>query len=401
MSSFQNIKDRADKALCRTYSRYPVGVKEARGSRLWDFDGREYIDLLAGIAVTSVGHCNPEVAKAICEQAGKLVHVSNLFYQEEQVELAEKLLATCRAGKAFFCNSGAEANEAAIKLARRYFQKYKGENRYEIITLTSCFHGRTLATIAASGQMRLQDGFMPMPEGFKHVPSGDFGSLASVMTDKTAAVLLEVVQGEGGVKPLNVHYVQSIAKLCKKNGIILIIDEVQAGMGRTGKWWGFQNYDIEPDIFTTAKALGNGIPIGVTLCSDEVANGFDFGSHASTFGGNALAARAACAVLDIMKRDKLPEQAAKLGEWAKERFRQVAEKCPGSITEVRGLGLFLGIELAFPGKTVWEKLMSKGFILNLTQEKVLRLLPALNIEQNDLEAFAKALEEVLKEVKQD
>lgn len=399
MSSFNDIKNRADKVLCKTYSRYPVGVKKARGSRIWDFDGREYIDLLAGIAVTSVGHCNPEVSKAMCEQADKLVHVSNLFYQEEQVELAERLLATCHSDRAFFCNSGAEANEAAIKIARRYFQKYKGENRYEIVTLTSCFHGRTLGTIAASGQLRLQDGFMPMPEGFNHVPSGDFAALAGVISGKTAAVMLEVVQGEGGVNLLNTHYVQEVAKLCKKNGVLLIVDEVQAGMGRTGKWWGFQNYGIEPDIFTVSKALANGMPMGAMLCSEEVSNGFDFGSHGTTFGGNALAARTACAVLDIMKRDSLPERAGKLGAWAKERFMQVGEKCPGTINQVRGLGLFIGIELSFPGKEVWEKLISKGFILNLTQEKVLRLLPALTIEQDDLEAFAKALEDVLKEVK--
>ena len=399
MSSFLNIKDRADKVLCRTYSRYPVGVKEARGSRIWDFDGREYIDLLAGIAVTSVGHCNPDVAKAVCEQMNKLVHVSNLFYQEEQVVLAEKLLATSHCDRAFFCNSGAEANEAAIKLARRYFQKHKGEERYEIITLTSCFHGRTLATVSATGQAHLTDGFAPLPEGFKKVASGDLTGLAAAIGPKTAAVMFEVVQGEGGVNPLKQDFVKNVAKLCKDKGVLLIIDEVQAGMGRTGKWWGFQNYGIQPDIFTSAKALANGIPMGAMFCTEDASNGFDFGSHATTFGGNALASRAAIAVVDVMEREGLLENAAKLGSWAKERFLAVGAKCPGAITEVRGLGLFIGIELAFPGKEVWEKLLGKGFILNLTQEKVLRLLPALNIKQDDLEAFAKALEEVLKEVK--
>lgn len=399
MSSFTDIKNRADKVLCRAYSRYPVGVKTARGSRIWDFDGREYVDLLAGIAVTSVGHCNPEVAKAVCEQMNKLVHVSNLFYQEEQVELAERMLATCHCGRAFFCNSGAEANEAAIKLARRYFQRYKNQDRYEIITLTSCFHGRTLATVAATGQARLTDGFAPLPEGFKKAPSGDLEAMRAAIGPHTAAVLLEVVQGEGGVKPLREDYVQGVARLCKERGVLFIADEVQAGMGRTGKWWGFQNYAVEPDIFTVSKALANGIPMGAMLCTEEASNGFDFGSHATTFGGNALASRAAVTVFEIMTREALPERAAKLGEWARERFRRVAETCPGRITEVRGLGLFIGIELSFPGKEVWEKLINKGFILNLTQEKVLRLLPALNIEQRDLEAFALALEEVLQEVK--
>lgn len=399
MSSFQQIKERADKVLCKAYSRYPVGIKEARGSRIWDFDGREYIDLLAGIAVTSVGHCNPEVAKAVCEQMNKLVHVSNLFYQEEQVILAEKLAQTSHCEKVFFCNSGAEANEAAIKLARRYFQKYKNEERYEVITLTSAFHGRTLATVAATGQFRLQDGFMPMPEGFKTVQSGELAALEAAIGPKTAAVMLEVIQGEGGVKPLPKEYVKGVAKLCKARGILFIADEVQAGMGRTGAWWGFQNYGVEPDIFTSSKALANGIPMGAMLCTVEASNGFDFGSHATTFGGNALCARAAITVLDIMERDQLPARAGKLGAWAKERFEAVGTKFPGRIAEVRGLGLFIGIELTFPGKEVWEKLINKGFIFNLTQEKVLRLLPALNIEQADLEAFALALEEVLAEVK--
>ncbi len=398
MSSFDDIKNRADKVFCRTYSRYPVGVQRALGSRIWDFDGKEYIDLLAGIAVTSVGHCNPEVADAVCKQAAKLVHVSNLFYQEEQVVLAEKLAATSHCRRVFFCNSGAEANEAAIKLARRYWQKVKGVNKHEIITLTSCFHGRTLATISASGQMRLQDGFMPMPTGFANVQSGDLATLEAAIKPETAAVLLEVVQGEGGVNPLKPAYVKGVEELCKKRGVLFIADEVQAGLCRAGKWWGFQNYDVKPDIFTSAKALANGMPMGAMLCTEEVSQGFEYGSHATTFGGNALCAAASLCVLNIMERDKLADRAASLGKWAMERFNAVKAKYPACISEVRGLGLFMGIELSFPGKDVWQKLLSKGFILNLTQEKVLRLLPALTIEQGDLELFAQALEAVLSEV---
>lgn len=399
MSLFEEIKNRADKVLCRTYSRYPVGVKQARGSRITDFDGREYIDLLAGIAVTGVGHCHPAVARAVCDQMNRLVHVSNLFYQEEQVLLAEKMLCTCHCSKVFFCNSGAEANEAAIKLARRYFQKHKGEERYEVITLSSCFHGRTLATVTATGQARLTDGFLPLPEGFKQVPAGDLKALEKAIDGKTAAVMFEAIQGEGGVKPLEESYVRGVSELCRQKGVLLIIDEVQAGMGRTGKWWGFQNYGIEPDIFTSSKALANGLPMGAMLCTEEASHGFDFGSHATTFGGNALAARAALAVFEVMENEELLDHAARLGEWARARFRQIGEKCPGAIAEVRGMGLLIGIELSFPGREVWEKLLDKGFILNLTQEKVLRLLPALNIEQQDIEAFALALEEILKEVK--
>ncbi|MDR2050232.1 MAG: aspartate aminotransferase family protein [Deltaproteobacteria bacterium] len=397
MTAFTEIKDRADAALCRTYTRYPVGVRSALGSRIRDFDGREYIDLLAGIAVTGVGHCNPEVGAAISGQLRKLVHVSNLFYQEEQVLLAERLAATSHCSRAFFCNSGAEANEAAVKLARRYFRKVRKQDRYEIITLTHCFHGRTLAALAATAQERLQDGFEPMPPGFRQVESGNISALKAALRPESAAVLLEVVQGEGGVRPLDADYLRSVAALCREKGLLFIADEVQAGLCRTGKWWSFQHHGLEPDIFTTAKALANGLPMGAMLCTEEAAQGFDYGSHATTFGGGALCSAAALAVLEIMKRDRLDERAARLGAWARERFAVVSARFPGKIREVRGLGLFMGIELGFPGKAVWERLLEKGFILNLTQERVLRLLPALNIEEADLEAFAAALEETLAE----
>ena len=391
---YEAIVKREESLLCRGYARYPIAISHGKGCRLWDVDGKEYIDLLAGIAVTSLGHANEELAATIAAQAGKLLHVSNLFYQEEQLDLAERLLGTApHAGKVFFCNSGAEANEAAIKLARRYSQRVKNNDAYEIITLSMCFHGRTLATVAATG--RLQDGFAPMPEGFLQVPYGDVAALRQAITSKTAAVMMEAVQGEGGVRPASPEYMRAVADLCKEKDILLIMDEVQCGMARTGKWWAFQHYGIEPDIFTTAKALANGLPMGTMVATDKAAAGFVTGSHATTFGGNAMTSAVAAKVLEIMQRDNIPAQVAALGQWAKERFARVADTCPGCIKEIRGMGLILGIDLSFPGKEIWAKLIAKGFILNLTQDTVLRLVPPLTVTRDDLEAFAVALEEVL------
>lgn len=396
MTTFERIKHEEETLLCRTYNRYPIAVDRGLGSRLWDYDGREYVDLLTGIAVTALGHCHPEIAETIAAQAKKLLHVSNLFYQQEQLTLAKRLLATGHFGKVFFSHAGADANEAAIKLARRYQQRVKNKNAYEVITFEGCFHGRSLATIAATGQERFQDGFYPMPDGFSQVPFGDPAALEAAISEKTAAVLLEMIQAEGGVRPVTKEFVQAVARICREKGVLFMADEVQAGMGRTGKWWAFQHFGIEPDIISVAKSLANGLPMGAMMTTDEVAQGFITGSHASTCGGGAIASAVAAKVLEIMERDKLVDRAAKLGAWAMNRFRTVADACPGSITEVRGMGLLMGIELAFPGKEVWTALLERGFILNLTQEKVLRLLPALTIDQDDLERFAQALEAVLK-----
>ncbi len=397
MSTLEAIKQEDESLLFRTYGRYPLTADRALGSRLWDLDGKEYIDLLAGIAVTSLGHCHPEIAEAVAAQAHKLVHTSNLLYQKEMLALAKRLLATTHFGKAFFCNSGAEANEAAIKLARRYQQRVKNKDAYEIITFEGCFHGRTLATVAATGQPKFQDGFAPMPEGFNRIAYGDPAALEAAISGKTAAVLLEMVQGEGGIRPATPEFAQAVARICKEKGLLFMVDEVQTGLCRTGKWWCFQHFGVQPDVLTTAKALANGLPMGAMLGSDEVAKAFVPGKHATTFGGGALLSVVAAKVLEIMERDKLMERAAQLGTWAMERFRAIGERCPGCIREVRGMGLMIGIDLAFPGQEVWKALLQKGFILNLTQDTVLRLVPALTIDKADLEAFAAALEELLKQ----
>lgn len=394
-SSLEAIKNREESLLCRTYGRYPVSIARGKGSRLTDLDGKEYVDLLAGIAVVSLGHCNEELAEVIEKQARKLIHVSNLFYQEEQLELAEELLSLAHFGKAFFCNSGAEANEAQIKLARRYMQRVRNLDADEIVTLEKAFHGRTYATMAATGQARFQDGFGPMPAGFKTVPWGDLNALEAAITPKTAAVLVEIVQGEGGIRPMHADYAKGIEALCRKKGVLFLVDEVQGGLFRTGKPWAFQHFDLKPDALSCAKALANGLPMGAMMATDEVAKGFVTGSHATTFGGGALTSAVAAQVVRIMKRDRLDERAARVGGEFMEQIRRIAESRPGTIREVRGLGLMIGIDLAFPGKKVWEELIRRGFICNLSHETVLRLLPALNIPEEDLRAFADALEDIL------
>jgi len=399
---FDALKDRTLKSVMNTYGRYPLAIARGRGTSLYDLDGREYLDLLAGIAVTGLGHCHPEVTEAMCKQAAELVHVSNLFFQEPQVALAEALLATWRPGRAFFCNSGAEANEGAIKLARRYMRKVKNQDRFEVITLAGSFHGRTLATLTATGQDKVKDGFAPLPEGFVTVPAGDLDAMRAAVTEKTAAVLLEVIQGEGGVKPFPAEYLEGVQALCRETGILFMVDEIQTGMCRTGKWWAHQNYDLAPDVITIAKALANGLPMGAVLATEEVAAGFAPGAHATTFGGGPVIAAAALKVVEIMNRDRMAERAARMGDFAHALFEDVSAENPGKIRTVRGLGLMIGIDLAddLPGggQKVWEELVKRGFILNLTQDTVLRLLPPLTIEQEDLKRFAQALDDVLDEL---
>ncbi len=395
-AAFMAMKEREEQSLCRTYGRYPLAIVRGKGSLLWDADGKEYIDLLAGIAVTGLGHCHDEVVKSLQEQAQKLWHISNLFYQEEQLDLAEKLLSTCHLEKAFFCNSGAEANEAAFKLARRYMRKVKQRDAYEIITLSGAFHGRTLGGIAATGQERFQDGFAPIPEGFTQVPWGDMDALRAAIGPQTAGVFFEVVQGEGGIRPMTASYIKAIEDLCREKDILFMLDEVQGGMGRTGKFWAFQHFDVKPDIITVAKALANGLPMGAMLTTNAVNPGFQAGSHATTFGGGALASAVAATCIDIMVRDNLVERAGQLGTSFMQKVQDLAQSLPGTIKEVRGLGLMIGIDLAIPGLPVWEELLERGFICNLTQDTVLRLLPALTVEEEQLDVFLAALEDILR-----
>jgi acetylornithine/N-succinyldiaminopimelate aminotransferase len=393
----EDIKQGEASALCRTYARYPLAVSRGEGTRLFTPEGRAYTDLLAGIAVCNLGHSHPELVEVICAQSKKLIHVSNLFYQEEQVSLARRLLGTSHLERVFFCNSGAEANEGAIKLARRYMREGRGEERYEIITLSGSFHGRTLATLTATGQDKIKTGFGPLPEGFITVPFGDLDAMKNAMSDRTAAVLVEMIQGEGGVKPLPDDYARGLAALCAEKGVLLMIDEIQTGVGRTGKFWAYQHLGLTPDIVTVAKGLAGGLPMGAVMCTEEVSKGFPPGSHGTTFGGNALISAVADKVIEIIERDDLCGHAARLGDLLCERLNAMKSRFPEKIAEVRVHGLMVGIELTHPGADVWKALLEKGFILNLTQDTVLRLLPPLVIREEELAAFCLALESILAE----
>lgn len=394
-SAFERIRNAEEKLLCRSYSRYPIAVASGQGSRLWDVEGREYIDLLAGIAVTALGHCNPELNETLGRQSRILWQVSNLFYQEPQLELAKALLSTTHHGKVFFCNSGAEANEACIKLARRYMRKVRHKDAFEIITLKGCFHGRTLGALAATGREGLSDGFAPLPEGFTQVAAEDLDAMAQAITPDTAAVLLECVQGEAGVKPLDPVYLRGVEKLCRINDVLLICDEVQCGLCRTGKFWAFQHSGIAPDAISVAKGLANGLAMGAMLATDEMAKGFEAGSHATTFGGGALTSAVATKVVEIMKRDDLAGRARTLGSEIIGRLEEIRGKFPEKIREIRGQGLMIGIELAFEARQIWLELLHAGFICSLTHEYTLRLLPALNIDREDLHKFCDELERML------
>ena len=391
----EDIKRGEASALCRTYARYPLAVSRGEGSKLFTPEGRVYTDLLAGIAVCNLGHSNPELTEVICDQAKKLVHVSNLFYQEEQVSLARRLLGTTHLQRVFFCNSGAEANEGAIKLARRYMREGRGEDRFEIITLSGSFHGRTLATLTATGQDKIKTGFGPLPEGFITVPFGDLAAMERAMSGRTAAVLVEMIQGEGGVKPLPDEYARGLAALCAEKGVLLAVDEIQTGVGRTGRFWAHQHLGLAPDIVTVAKGLAGGLPMGAVMCSEEVSKGFPPGSHGTTFGGNALISAVADKVIEIIERDDLCGRAERLGDWLRGRLDEIRSRFPEKIADVRVHGLMIGIELAAPGAEVWRALLEKGFVLNLTQDTVLRLLPPLIITEEELEAFCRTLESIL------
>ncbi len=400
MNDLSSFKQREEQVLCQTYARYPLVLTKGQGTRLFDDQGREYLDLLAGIAVCGLGHCHPEISEVMKEQSRRLVHVSNLFYQEEQLQLAERLLTTCHLQKVFFCNSGAEANEAAIKLARRYMQKIRGQNAFEVITIDGSFHGRTLATLTATGQKKVKEGFEPLPAGFMSVPYDDIHALKESLTEKTAAVMVEIIQGEGGIRPLSTEYLIELQRLCREKEIIFIIDEVQTGMARTGRMWSFQHVGLKPDVVTIAKSLANGLPMGAMMVSAELSQGFGPGSHATTFGGGPLISAVASKVLEIIDRDNLCQRAGDLGEYSRIMLSEMQEKFPEMIAEVRGRGLMLGIEFKFPAKSIWSSLFQRGYICNLTQESVIRLLPPLIIKKEEIKDFCLALENVLTELKE-
>lgn len=385
------------KHVMTTYSRLPIALVRGEGVRVWDADGRSYLDFISGLGVNSLGHNHPRVTAAIHEAAGTLVHCSNLYHIESQARLAARLAELTGLDRAFFCNSGAEANEAAIKLARRYARVRRGEDRFEIITAERSFHGRTLATVTATGQPKYQQGFEPLPQGFRYVPLNDIDALERAITPQTCAVLLEPIQGEGGVFPCDEAYLRQVRELCDAHGLLLIFDEVQTGLGRTGRMFAFEHYGVRPDIITLAKALGGGVPIGAIVATEEASKGFEPGSHASTFGGNPLSTYVACEVLDILIDESLPERAEAAGNRLRQGLLRLQERYPDALGEVRGRGLMLGMELHFDGSALLAATRERGLLVNVIAGKVLRLLPPLIVADEEidlaLEILAAAIEE--------
>lgn len=384
----------ADKVIAKTYNRFPVVITKGKGCRLWDTEGKKYMDFVSGIAVCNLGHAHPKVSEALSKQADILLHVSNLYYTEPQIELAYRLTENSFADRVFFCNSGAEANEAAIKLARKYF-KDKGESeRYRIVTMEKSFHGRTMATLSATGQDKIRKGFEPVLEGFDHVPFNDIDALRKNIGPSTCAVLLEPIQGEGGVRCPDPDYLKAVRRLCDETNVLLIFDEIQTGMGRTGKFFAYEHFGIEPDIMTLAKALANGLPIGAMLASEEVAEAFGPGTHASTFGGTPIITAASVQVVKVLLEENLIHHCAKMGAYFKERLSGLKAKHE-SIVDVRGMGLLLGMKLKIEGDTIVNSCMEKGFLINCIQGNILRFIPPLIVQKEEIDALVACLDEIL------
>ncbi len=375
-----------------TYSKTPLIFVKGKGSRLWDINNRMYLDFFPGWGVGSLGHCHPKVISAVKDQVIKLVFVPNNYYNVPQAKLAAELIYRSFPGRVFFCNSGAEANEAAIKLARKF-----GQGRHEIITFENSFHGRTLATVTATGQKKYQQGFAPLPQGFKTVKFNDIEAVKSALSENTVGIMLELIQGEGGVNVAGKDFVLGLRKICDEKNILLIVDEVQTGIGRTGKMFCYQNYGITPDIITLAKALAGGLPIGVMIAQEKLANVLGPGMHASTFGGGPVIARAALAVLKAVHQEKLLAKAVTMGDYIVSRLNLLKQKYP-VIAEVRGMGLMIGVQLRREGRPLVEKCIEKGLLINCTHDTVLRIMPALSVTKNEADKALYILESALKEV---
>lgn len=377
------------------YGRLPILLQKGKGSHVWDSDGNEYIDVLGGIAVNSLGHCHPNVVNAIKNQAEKLIHCTNIYYIEPQARLEKLLLDNCDMNRALFVNSGTEAVESAIKLARKWAGKHdKGGG---IITMDGSFHGRSLACVTATGQKKYRVGFDPLPQGFKIVPFNDLQAVEDAIDDSICAVMVEPVQGEGGIVPADESYLKGLRELCDKHNILLIFDEIQCGMGRTGHLFAYQGYNVIPDMITIAKALGGGFPIGALLAKEEIANAFDKGDHGTTFGGNPLATAAAYASVSTLINENLAQKAQITGTYLMNRLNEERKK-NNHIKEVRGKGLMIGIVLDQKGKEIVPEMMKHGVLANCTAENVIRFVPPLTISEKDLDTAVNVLMDAIKEV---
>lgn len=388
----------SDEVIAHTYNRFPIMLVKGQGSKVWDTEGKEYIDFVAGIAVCSLGHCHSELIGALNEQASTLWHVSNLYYTLPQTKLAEFLTKHSFADKAFFCNSGAEANEAAIKVARRYFSEVKKQpEKYRIISMNQSFHGRTMATLSATGQLKVKVGFNPVLDGFDFVPFNDLAAFEAAITNETCAVIMEPVQGEGGIMPADKQYLKNVRKICDEKGILLLFDEVQCGMGRVGTLFAYEALGVEPDVMSLAKAVANGMPMGVMLAREWVMEAFSPGAHATTFGGTPLVSAVALKTCELMV-EKYVEQGRLTGEYFMDKLKELKDEFPAIVTDVRGIGLMLGLQLSMEGAEIVTKCMQKGFLINCTQNTILRFVPPLMIEKAEIDALVSCLRKIFKEM---
>jgi acetylornithine aminotransferase len=389
----EELKESAEQYLMGTYARQPISIVRGRGTKVYDLEGREYVDFVGGIAVNLLGHGHPDLVLAVQKQAAQLIHTSNLYYTEPQVRLAQMLVDHSFADQVFFCNSGAEANEAAIKLARRYSHDKYGAGRFEIITMKQSFHGRTMATLTATGQEKVQKGYEPLVPGFSYVTFNHLAELQHALTDKTAAIMLEPIQGEGGVHVVSREYLKAVRELCTQRDILLIFDEVQTGMGRTGTLFAYEQLNVQPDIMTLAKGLGGGVPIGACLATAPVAKAFGPGSHASTFGGNPLACAAALAVFRVLLDGRVLDQARRMGEYLSKGLSECKDR-HHLVRDVRGLGLLQGMEVEMDAKTVVADCLKRGFLVNAVGEHVLRFIPPLIITQPEVDRLLEVLSHI-------
>ena len=390
----KSIIQLTEKHVAGTYGRYPIALVKGKGSKVWDKSGKQYIDFVSGLAVDNLGHCHPAVVSAIKKQAGTLIHVSNLYHIEPQSQLAEKLTSLSFADKIFFCNSGTEANEGAIKLARKYFFDQGQPKRTEIITMHNSFHGRTMGSLSATAQTKFHAGFKPLLPGFKYIPFNDLPSARKAITQKTCAILVEPLQGEGGVNIPDPAYLKGLKKLCQEHGILLIFDEVQTGFWRAGKLFAHELYKTKPDIMTLAKALGGGVAIGALAATNRVMKSFVPGTHAATFGGNPLACAAALASLKVLTGKNFLDKANATGAYFLKRLKAIAKNNP-VVKEARGTGMFLALELNKPGGDVVIDCMNRGFLINCIQSNVLRFIPPLNISRKDIDSLIPVLTDSL------
>ena len=383
--------------LIQTFKRPAMVLDHGEGIKVWDLDGKEYYDFIGGIAVNSLGYSHPKIVQAICEQAGKIIHCSNLYYNAPQILLGKKLVEISCGDRVFFANSGAEANEAAIKLAAKYFKEQE-KDKFKIIYMKNSFHGRTIATVAATGTYKYQKDYLPLLPSFKEAVFNDLKSVHEAYDEKVAAIIVEPIQGEGGINIGTEDFLEGLRDFCDSKDMLLIFDEIQCGLGRTGKMFGYQHYGVEPDIMTLAKPLAGGLPLGAMIAKEKVASAFKPGDHGTTFGGNPVACAASLAFLEVLQDDNLLMECQLKGEYFQEKLEEVKQKFPDLVKEIRVIGLMVGLEIAKECPAIVEKMLKKGFLINCTAEKVLRFLPPLIVEENEIDLLINALEEVLKDV---